>query len=1119
MDIPVNVPAPPGAGSGDEGAALSLRLLGDVRVTTCGEPVAARIPAKSLGLLAYLALSGKPESRQVLAGMFWGDSDEAAARASLRVALSGLRKAIGAPLVIERESVSLDRSRSWIDVDQVTVALAAARSSPAGSTEREKHLRRVVALYRGELLAGLVIPDAEAFDEQVAVWRQRLHHDAIWALRERLAAGTVSGDAGDTLDTVERLLELEPWDEAAHRRKMTMLAERGQRNAALAQFTALRVLLVNDLGIEPEDETVALANRIRNGGLVAEHRHTRWEHLPIPPTPLVGRDTLLAEIVSMIGGDSPIRLITLVGPGGVGKTRLALEAGIVMRSTFTDGVVFVTAATAQDDAELLEQIARDLRVEIGKSGSVEDQLAHALGTVSLLLVLDNLEQIAGDGAGRVVASLLARCPGLTVLATSRQPLRVRGEHVQQVTPLATPDEFEHVDTTDADTLEGFIRYPAVALFIERASGVDRTIQITPENVRRIAEICGKLDGLPLALELAASWVRVLSLSEIAARLDRPLALLTRGSADLPPRHQGLYETIAWSDRLLSDAERHIFYCLGIVAGGAALETIEAICGGDGADVTVPSVLQNLAALVEKSLVVVDRASGRYRMLTMIREYALMRLRRQAFFTQVRGDYADWCIGITHAASGAFYGPSESAWLAQIDDDYDNLLGALRELLEEPGDADRAVVLVAYLWPYWDIRGLLSEGRRWLDAVLSRAPHTAAENSRVVEPTTAVAMAMLGAGMLAQRQGDYPAAQRWLDTAGDRFRLLGNTLGTAATLAGLARVEIDLGNYDEARRGFEQSLAAARASRSERHVADALAGLGVVAYFQSEHRDTLRLLRQALAIRRASGDGRGAAVLLHRMSETSRHLGELEQARSLAQEALEIQQRIGNRWGIAYGLNSLGNIARDRGDLSVAESLMRRCHVLQLALGDRQGAAYTLHQRGIIARSRGDLMAARELAEASLTTFFELGHRRGIAYVYASLGATLCLSGDLTGAKRYLIDALRIQRELGDRRGLTNAIEELARVRVELGHADPVARMLAVVVAERERMSEQVARTTTQRLRLPIDTLRERLGNERFEREWEQGSALSVEQVAEEILRDDAVMLVSLSGIELDTPTF
>jgi predicted ATPase/class 3 adenylate cyclase len=606
---------------------------------------------------------------------------------------------------------------------------------------------------------------------------------------------------------------------------------------------------------------------------------SRPTNLPAQPTPLIGRDRELAELRDLLGR-ADVRLVTLTGPGGTGKTRLALQVAAESVDAFAAGVFFVPLAPVREPRLVLPLIAQTLGLREQPGQTIEETLGEFLHEKELLLLLDNLEQLV-DIAPRL-AELLAGAPSLIVLATSRSPLRLVAE---QQYPLET--------MVDDDALE---------LFLARARAVRPDFALNGQQ-STVAEICRRLDNLPLAIELAASRVRAVSPDAILSRLEQRLKLLTGGARELPERQQTLRAAIDWSYDLLSEDERRLFRRLALFVGGCTLEAAEAVCDPLG-ELSL-DILDGLASLVDKSLVRPGRevaGEPRFWMLQTIREYAAERLDEAGELVETQRRHAEHFLWLAEESAKIAFGGEQAAWWSRLDADHDNERAALA--WAAANDREIELRLVNALWYFWSVRGHLSEGRRWLeDAIAENEPGHEALHARAVA----------AAGALAYRQGDYERAAALADASLELHRLLGDEVEMARALGELGNVAVALGDYEEAMAKYAEASERFRELGDSARVAQVLANMGAVANMQGDYELGRKLGVEALALQQGSGNTEAATISQHNLARIDLHTGRFAEAAHLLHQSLDAARHLDYRELIAYCLEACGELAAARHD--------------------------------------------------------------------------------------------------------------------------------------------------------------------------------------------------------------
>lgn len=688
---------------------------------------------------------------------------------------------------------------------------------------------------------------------------------------------------------------------------------------------------------------------------------SRPNNLPTAPAPLLGRDQEVASLLTLLRQEGS-RLVTLTGPGGTGKTRLGLHLATELLQDFPDGVFFVGLAPISDPALIAPAIVHHLGLHQAAPRSPEENLTNLLRDKRLLLLLDNFEQIL-EGAP-LLARLLAACPGLHVLVTSRAPLRLTGEHEFPVAPLALPPAGGR--TPSAGDL---LRYPAVSLFVERARMVRPDFVVSAENAAAVAAICARLDGLPLAIELAAARLRHVSPQVLLEQLEHGLSVLSGGARDLPLRHQTLRDTIAWSYDLLDPDERTLFRRLSVFVGGAPFDAIEPICrqrlespkeqlelfdaGFQDSAGPAPDALSILASLIDKSLLQPDESltgQNRFRMLETVREFALEQLTRHAEAGTLQRRHAEYYVDLAEEAEQTLMSPADrTAWFARLDAEQHNLRAAVRWALDHQ-EAGLGMRLVGAVW-LWLRRELIGEGLQWIEKLLA-LPDAASR-------TPARAKALFVAGELAWANEDYRAAELRLNESVDLWRSLGERRWLALALAHQARAtttRVDAGN-----------LAANLAG------AQVLGGEGV-------------------AIAREIEDPWILAWVLIRLADVTSRLGDSATARKLAEESARLARSLGDRWLLARPVYLLGRIAFEQEDWIAARAHLEEALPARRTAHDKLNISYVLTLLGDIALRLGEPERAATLAAESLRIAWEIENHMTIAHDLSLLARTSAAIG-------------------------------------------------------------------------------------------------------------------------------
>ncbi len=1109
--------------------SLTLHLFGPMRILVHGGAM-PRVRTRSVEwLLALLALRhGRTVNRSWLAGTLWPESEESRALHNLRDDLMRLRKALGSEAgriqSPSRDTLTLDLTGTQIDVLKFDSAIRAGD---------EASLRDAVETYTGPLLEGCL-------EEWVFLEREGREQACLEALETLADAAEQRGAYPDALALLRRAQMMDSLRDSTQRGLMRILAASGEAPTALLTYREHRLRLHREMNIEPDTETTCLFREIRARvrETVASHPTLKKEggrmqeemacihpvssifapsfSLPHPITALIGREQDVREIAERVVAS---RLVTLVGGGGVGKTRLAVQVAAEISRDFADETVFVALASLSDPARLPTFLAKVLGVREVAMPESECFLQALIGWLNahpLLLVVDNCEHLI-EAVATLAQTLLERCPGLRILATSRQRLGLTGEVAWRVPSLPSPDPQTILDSTDSNPktespVEFVLQYPAVQLFVERAAMVRTGFQLTGrEDAEAVAQICCRLDGIPLAIELAAARMGMLTVGQIAARLDDRFRLLTGGSRTALNRHQTLRALIDWSYDLLVEPERVLLHRLSVFVDGWTLEAAEQVTGNGQGCVyslfSVPSenVLDLLASLSDKSLVLAEecQADLRYRMLETVREYALEKLRESGEEEAARNRHLAYCLHLVEEAGPALSGSDPEAVLALVESEFGNLRAALAWVQTPTAPSDALLRLTAALWPFWEIRGYLTEGREYLQAALNR-PDLPDSPER--------AQALLGAATLAFVHDDLEEVLVFGRESLERFRALGNPRGMAAALLCLGSASLANDDVVAARDLLAEGLECCRQCDWKQGSALAFVHLGAVA---ARERNTLLAqsqLEQGLTLAEAAGDAPTCALSLYRLGCLALETGDYIHAGPPLKKSLEIRRRLGHKHATCQTLYHLGLLAQHQKDLALALSYLEEAIAVYREQGNRIHLAVTLHQVGNILYHRGAYERARPMYVESLDLFRQIDRAWGIGFACNSLGSTLFHLGEPPASMQALHkEALVIywsgaNREdiAWSREGIAWSLERLGVVEARYGDAQRAARLLGAASVAREGLGIPLSHGDQADWDQAVAAVHATLRETMFASFWAEGRTLSLEQAVGGVLEDSLI---------------
>lgn len=1019
-------------------SSLEIRLFGGFTAAQGGKPLPPLRSKREQFLLALLVLRhDRDTAREWLATTLWPDTEETQALFYLRKALSNLRKALGDDAARLKSpttrTVRLDMTGAPSDVLAFDTAI-----------ETNK-LEDAVALYKGPLLP-------ECLEDWAISERTQRENDYQTALEHLAKADSEKGDVASATRWLRLLIASDPYRETAYRALMQSLAESGDRAAITVVYRELQNRLLHDLNSNPSPETDALYKQLRH-----QERQTLLEpahpaqntkrHLPVPLTDLIGRDKEIKEILSWM---KQRRMVTLVGAGGVGKTRLAIAIADAALYQFDDGVWFVDLAPLTDPGLIPQTAAKVLGIPEQQDRPLKQSIADAVCCRSLLLVFDNCEQFTAACA-EFAHHLLTTCPTLYIVATSREALHIDGEQVLRVPSLPVPPTNQPPNgdpatatenqrpATGNQATESLDSYASIRLFLDRAIRIDSAFKLTEKNAPDIVEICRQLDGIPLAIEMAAARLRSLSVKEIKNRLTDRFRLLTTGGRGVLPRQQTLRAAIDWSYDHLSEPERALLRRLSVFSGGWTLRAAESISGQE-------DTFDLVSSLVEKSLALIEakEEGTRYTMLETVKQYGAYRLAEAEERASVVARHRNYYLAVAEEAGAELRGPRQTEVKAMLEDEIENLRTAIASCLEDVGAAEVGLRIGRALWIFWADQGHMREGIETLEKLLARS----------ADPTEARADALNGLGVLYFLRSNYPASSDKHEEAMEASEKLGYKKGMANALNGLGNSATDLADYDNAKRYYSQ----------------------------------------ALAIQREIGNTPGIIASIVNLGRIANQQGDNQAARGLQEQALEICREAGDSIGVSRSLFHLGMIAFYECDFERARALADESLVLRRELGHTQGIADSLNVVSMSAYQLGDKVFARGAQEECLSIQQTLGNQWGIGAAFVNLGTIVQSAGELDYAKSLFRQAVELFIGIGDTRALTEGLNGLASVAREEGRNEYAAKLWGAGVALREANKSVLPGPEGEALEREMALAREQMGAEPFQQAFDSGHNAPLEEV-------------------------
>lgn len=977
--------------------------------------------AKPRALLAtLLAHRGRPVSAHTLTEALWGDDAPATAQKSIQKYVSALRKHLGGALVTREPGYLIEVGDDEVDASALEAALRLARHGAPGW---EQTLESALAAWRGDPYPELADTDwGPAESERLAQLR-------LEGLELVFEARLARGENATVVAELERLVTEHPFREHLWAQLMLALYRSDRQSEALDAYRRLRALL-GEVGIEPSPELSRLEERIllHDPGLAPE-RPVATSNLPAALTTFVGRSSEMAEISELV---TMSRLVTILGAAGSGKTRLAIEAGRSLLADFAeDGVWFIDLAPVRSPDQVADAIAQPLGVGHLADRPTEEVLAEYLAGRRPLLVLDNCEHLA-DKVAAITDRLLRSSSGLVVLATSRERLGVEGEAIVDVSSLPYPSASQEV-TEDFD---------AIRLFLERARAVSRIEELT-SHLTVVGEIVRRLDGIPLALELAAARVRGLGIIGLRDRLDDRFSVLVSTSRIVLDRHTTLQAAVDWSYRLLAEPDQILFRRLSVFRGGFTAEAAARVCGF--APIPEDLIPEMLGNLVDKSLVtMVTRggAGGRYRLLETLREFGMLVL-APAEQGLVRDNHARYFLRLAEQAASHLRGLEQQSWLAVLSADHDNLRKALTWAATTAPES--AVRMAIALSRFWDSVGPRSEGHEWLKRAVELSEH--------LDPALNIEALVQASDIHSSKHASLP--RRYAEQAVAAARTAGDRLGEARALRALCWALALDEQAESSREAGLEALAIFEGHDDRWDLAHCLERLGQGGYQDPQW--SIGMLSRAREIYRDVGDRSREALVLYKIADRlAGGLGEVTTALTYAEEAVAICDELGSVHDGAHARLEYGKILRRAGEMERAEQTLR----------------------------------------AALAQLTKSGDERCSIRALTALGTTLVDAGDTTLATETLMESLRRGRDLGETHTSRIALAGLARLAEDSGRHEFAVVLLGFVEETGHRLDVPVPKTSQERREARLTGLRERLGADEFDRLWATGTALSVDEAVD-----------------------
>lgn len=1013
---------------------LILQFLGLPQLHLDDQPIATD-RRKAVALLAYLAVNDSDHgfqrySRESLSALLWPDYEQAKAFSNLRRTIWEVHQAIGEGwLIAERESVFLNQDAK-IDLDiarfQNLLSQSHRQNDPA---RRIPLLMEATKLYRNHFLTGFSLKDAYLFNEWAYTEAEDLRGKLAGALETLSEDYPAIGEAEKAIPYARRLITLDPLNEASHRNLMEVYIRAGQHSAALKQYQACEQILRKELGLDPQPETRALYKKIRKGEAKPVPIETQIQsveprhNLPSQLSTFIGREKAIDAVVTLLRDH---RLVTLAGMGGIGKTRLSLQVCGKLLNEYPHGIWFIALDSLSDPDLVPQTIASVFELRETPGRPIVETLINILRQKTTLMILDNCEHLL-DACIELAVTLLTNCPTLKILATSREVLNVRGEATYQMLPLSIPEQ-------DEASLEQLTEYESVQLFIDRAILARASFTLQEDNARAVIEICRKVDGIPLAIELAASQVHMLQTAEILGQLQNSFALLSTDDHITLSRHQTLQASLDWSWGLLTEAEQRFMRQLSVFAGGWTLEAAQAVCDGEALSLS--------GALVKKSLIIVDQQSGRetcYRFHEIVREYALEKLLQSGTEEKVRTRHLDYFTNLAKQAELELRGPTRVAWMDRLHDERNNIRAALHWAGKT--NVEAGLLLSGRLMRYWESADL-QEGIQWLETFLY--------NSESQGFPLARATALLTYGWLLTWQQQFIPARRVTQESLSLFRTVGDRQGEIDSLISLANIvqfidELDLGN---------------------------------------------ELLHQALALSQGLGDRWRQGVTLGFLGWDRR---DVQQAFTYWEQAIQLYREVGDQISLANLLSLLAQFRILNGDIEVGEKYLDESMLLWQSNRKANAWEHPKLVKSLILSIRGEYEQAYTVLQGALVSAQETGNRMSQLWLRVRLGYVALRASNLVEAHELLTETMREFHKDGYTIGAVFALEGIAALLIATSKPEEAARLIGCADATREKSPDVRPLIEEADMYRNMASILSKIGPSGFEVAYDEGRSMTLDE--------------------------